>query len=96
MYFFRFYLIDIFFPGYDGILNHYDFDIGWSWVGKEQDISNFEWRFWYGMFWQVWPWYLGHAALGKIMEWNYPAVSLYENVQSYLKIRSKPTTIMHI
>ncbi|WAR18437.1 HHAT-like protein [Mya arenaria] len=53
---------------YDGILNLYDFAPGWGWLGREQDISNFEWHFWFLKFMAISPWYLGHIALGKIME----------------------------
>ncbi|KAH3853305.1 protein-cysteine N-palmitoyltransferase HHAT-like [Dreissena polymorpha] len=53
---------------YDGILNLYDFAPGWSFLGREQDISDFEWHYWFNKFWAISPWYLGHICLSKIME----------------------------
>ncbi|XP_053403137.1 protein-cysteine N-palmitoyltransferase HHAT-like [Mercenaria mercenaria] len=62
---------------YFGVLNLHDFGKGWFWLVRDQDISNLEWSFWYAMFWRIWPWYAGHVALGKIMEWNSPANRKY-------------------
>ncbi|XP_045178562.2 protein-cysteine N-palmitoyltransferase HHAT-like [Mercenaria mercenaria] len=55
---------------YESVLNLYDFGKGWFWLGRKQDISNFEWSFWYAMFWRICPWCVGHVALGKMMEWT--------------------------
>ncbi|KAK3591607.1 hypothetical protein CHS0354_013790 [Potamilus streckersoni] len=55
---------------YDGILNMYDFEQGWPLLGREKDISNFEWHFWYGMFWTLWPWYLAHVVLSRVVDQN--------------------------
>ncbi|KAL3872849.1 hypothetical protein ACJMK2_036036 [Sinanodonta woodiana] len=55
---------------YDGILNTYEFVPGWPLLGREKDISNFEWHFWYGMFWRLWPWYLAHVVLSRVVDQN--------------------------
>ncbi|KAJ8309417.1 hypothetical protein KUTeg_014291 [Tegillarca granosa] len=56
---------------YDGLLNVYEFEPGWKILGREKDVSNFEWHFFYQFFWKIWPWFLGHISLSKIVEWNF-------------------------
>ncbi|XP_061167009.1 protein-cysteine N-palmitoyltransferase HHAT-like [Saccostrea echinata] len=56
---------------YDGALNIYAFEAGWKWIGADKDVSNYEWHYFYNWFWVVLPFYVGHVALSKIIEWNF-------------------------
>lgn len=51
---------------YDGLLNLYDFDAGWSFIAREKDISNFEWHFFFYFFWSILPWYIAYIAMDWI------------------------------
>lgn len=39
-------------------------------------MSNYEWHFFYKWFWEILPFYVGHFALSKIIEWNFVWVSM--------------------
>lgn len=56
---------------YDGALNIYAFERGWWWIGADKDVSNYEWHYFYKWFWVILPFYVGHFALSKIIEWNF-------------------------
>lgn len=51
---------------YDGLLNVYDFEPGWSCIQREKDMSNYEWHFFYNLFWIVIPWYITYISLDWI------------------------------
>ncbi|XP_021353486.1 protein-cysteine N-palmitoyltransferase HHAT-like [Mizuhopecten yessoensis] len=56
---------------HDGLLNMFDFEEGWKILGRDKDISNYEWHFFYQYFLRVTPWYVGHMALARICDWNF-------------------------
>lgn len=39
-------------------------------------MSNYEWHYFYKWFWVILPFYVGHFALSKIIEWNFVWVSM--------------------
>ncbi|XP_046351269.2 protein-cysteine N-palmitoyltransferase HHAT-like [Haliotis rufescens] len=45
-----------------------DFIDGWSFLGQKKDISNYEWNFWSGYFWNLLPWGVGHIIIARIVE----------------------------
>ncbi|CAG2253444.1 unnamed protein product [Mytilus edulis] len=56
----------IFIAEYDGLLNVYDFEPGWSFIDREKDMSNYEWYFFYNLFWIIIPWYIAYISLDWI------------------------------
>lgn len=56
---------------HDGLLNIFDFEDGWKMIGRDKDISNYEWHFFYAYFWRISPWYVGHMALARICDLNF-------------------------
>lgn len=52
---------------YDGLLNVYDFESGWSFIPREKDMSNYEWHYFYNFFWSICPWYISYIAVDWIV-----------------------------
>ncbi|XP_052058202.1 protein-cysteine N-palmitoyltransferase HHAT-like [Mytilus californianus] len=51
---------------YAGLLNVYDFETGWSFILRQKDMSNYEWHFFYNLFWIIIPWYIAYISLDAV------------------------------
>ncbi|CAH1792742.1 unnamed protein product [Owenia fusiformis] len=80
--------------------NYYDMEPGWWFMGGyRRDISNFEWEFWTGWFFEIYPWLIGHIIVARLTEylcpnWRKYTFLLYGVVAVGIIIGSKPLVII--
>lgn len=60
------YFIKIDFKEYEDPFD--DFDIGWSWIGKKQDVSDIEWSLWIPFTHRIIPWIIVHFLISQLLK----------------------------
>ena len=63
---YKVFLINSYFTNYDDLYG--DFAPGWTWIGREQDVSDEEWRIWIPLMIKLIPWLFLHHFISHFIK----------------------------